>query len=98
MPWGYLTPVAPGPIFIGVVKPMMVYSFDNVLITNAKVPDEIIYKYLDTMEKNKTDLVAVQPVLREFSAAAGYKQYGVPYHPGALKDFKERNLQPKPLE
>jgi len=98
MPWGYLTPVAPGPIFIGVEKPMKVYSFDNVLITNAKVPDEIIYKYLDTMEKNKPDLVAVQPVLREFSAAAGYKQYGVPYHPGALKYFKERNLQPKPLE
>jgi len=98
MPWGYLTQVAPGPIFIGVEKPMKVYSFDNVLITSAKVPDEIVYKYLDTMEKNKSDLVAVQPVLREFSAAAGYKQYGVPYHPGALKYFKERNLQPKPLE
>jgi len=98
MPWGYLTQVTPGPIFIGVEKPMKVYSFDNVLITSAKVPDEIVYKYLDTMEKNKSDLVAVQPVLREFSAAAGYKQYGVPYHPGALKYFKERNLQPKPLE
>ena len=98
MKWGYLTDVGPGPVFIGVEKPMKVYSFDNVLITSAKVPDEIVYKYLDTMEKNKPDLVAVQPVLREFSAAAGYKQYGVPYHPGALKYFKERNLQPKPLE
>ena len=42
--------------------------------------------------------MAVQPVLREFSAAFGYKKYGVPYHPGALKYFKEHNLEPRPLE
>ncbi len=98
MPWGYLTQVAPNPIFIGVEKPMKVYSFDNVLLTHAKVSDDIIYKFLDTLEKNKPDLVAVQPVLREFSAENGYKQYGMPYHPGALKYFKERNLAAKPLE
>jgi TRAP transporter TAXI family solute receptor len=98
MPWGYATQVTPGPIFIGVEKPMKVYSFDNVLLTHAKVPDETIYKFLDTLEKNKPDLIAVQPVLREFSAEAGYKKYGVPYHPGALKYFKERNLEAKSLE
>ena len=98
MPWGYLTQIAPGPIFTGVDKPMKIYSFDNVLITSAKVPDELIYKILDTMEKNKSELIAVQPVLREFSAEAGFKKYGVPYHPGALKYFSERNLQAKDLQ
>ena len=98
MPWGYLTQVSPGPVFIGVEKPMSVYSFDNVIFTNAKVPDATIYKILDTLEKNKADLVAVQPVLREFSAAFGYKKYGVPYHPGALKYFKEHNLEPRALD
>jgi TRAP-type uncharacterized transport system substrate-binding protein len=98
MPWGYLSNVAPGPVFIGVEKPMKVYSFDNMLFTHAKVSDEVIYKFLDTLEKNKSELVAVQPVLREFSAEGGYKQYGVPYHPGALKYFKERNLAAKSLE
>ena len=42
-------------------------------------------------------LDAEEPVLREWSPAFGYKQYGVPYHPGALKFFKERNLTPQPL-
>jgi len=98
MPWGYLTEVAPGPIFTGVEKPMKVYTFDNMLITNAKASDEFVYKILEAMEKNKDDLVAVQPVLREFSVADGYKQYGVPYHPGALKYFKEKNLQAKALQ
>jgi TRAP transporter TAXI family solute receptor len=98
MPWGYLTQVTPGPIFIGVEKPMSVYSFDNVIFTSAKVKDELVYKILDTLENNKPDLVAIQPVLREFSAANGYKKYGVPYHPAALKYFTERKLEPKTLE
>jgi len=97
-PYGFLTSVQPGPIYIGVEKPMKVYSFDNLFLTNAKASDDIVYKILDTLEKNKADLVAVQPVLRAFSAANGYKQYDIPYHPGALKYYKEHNIQAKALE
>jgi TRAP transporter TAXI family solute receptor len=97
MPWAYLTQIGPGPIFTGVDKPMKVYSFDNVMIASAKVPDDFIYKILNLMEQNKGDLVGIQPVLREWTPAFGYKQYGVPYHPGSLKFFKERNLAPQPL-
>ena len=96
--WGYLTDVAPGPVFVGVEKPQKVYSFDNLLFTSAKTPDDFVYKFLDTLFKNKDDLIAVQPVLREFSPAFAYKQYEVPYHPGALKYFKEQNLTPRPVE
>ena len=98
MPWGYLTDIGPGPFYTGVEKPMKVYSFDNVLITNAKVSDDFIYKLLDSMEKGKSDIVAVAPAMAEFSPAFSYKQYSVPYHPGALKFFKERNLSPRPVE
>ena len=95
--WGYLTEVTPGPVFIGVEKPMKIYSFDNLIFTSAKMSDDFVYKVLDTLIKNKPDLIAVQPVLREFSAAFAYKQYEVPYHPGALKYFKEHNIKPQPL-
>ena len=54
MPWAYLTQVGPGPIFTGVEKPMKVYSFDNVLITSAKVPDDFIYKILDRWRRTRT--------------------------------------------
>jgi TRAP-type uncharacterized transport system substrate-binding protein len=96
--WGYLTEVKPGPVFVGVESPMKIYSFDNLLFTSAKTSDEFVHKMLDTLLKNQDDLIAVQPVLREFSAAFGYKQYEVPYHPGAVKYFKEHNLAPKALD
>ena len=95
LPQGYLTPAKPGPFFVGVEKDMSVYTWDNMMFTNTKVKDEIVYKIIETMESNKADIVAVQPALREFSAAALYKKYDIPYHPGALKYFKDKNIEAK---
>jgi uncharacterized protein len=95
LPEGYLSPAVPNGFFIGVDHPMGVYTWDNMIFTSAKVSDDAVYKLIDTLEKNKADLVSIQPALREFSAAALYKDYGITYHPGALKYFKEHNIQAK---
>ena len=97
-PYGYLTPASPNPFFIGVLKPMKVYAWDNMLFTSAKVKDEVVYKMIESMENNKADLVAVQPALREFSAAGLYKKYEIPYHPGALKYFSDHKIEAKALQ
>lgn len=93
VPQGYLSPAVPNPFFVGVEKPMGVYTWDNMLFTNSKVKDEVIAKIIDTMETNKPDLIAVQPALRSFSADKLYKSYDLPYHPGALKYFKDHKLE-----
>ncbi|HEY6023314.1 MAG TPA: TAXI family TRAP transporter solute-binding subunit [Pseudolabrys sp.] len=98
LPEGYLTPAVPNPFFVGVEKPMGVYTWDNMIFTNAKVSDDTVYKLIDTLEKNKPDLIAIQPALRDFSAASLYTGYDIPYHPGALKYFKEHNIQAKALK
>jgi hypothetical protein len=98
MPYGYLTEVKPGPIFIGVEKPMKVYSFDAVIFTSASMSDEFVYKFLKALDDNKADIVAIQPVMREFTLPFAYKEYDIPYHPGALKYFKEHNIQPTALK
>ncbi len=97
-PFGYLSDVAPGPIFIGVEKPMKTYTIDNILFTHAKVSDEVVYKLIETLEGNKADLIAVAPPLREFSAANLNKQYPFTYHPGALKYFKDKNIAAKAIQ
>jgi uncharacterized protein len=97
-PYGYLSDVVPGPIFIGVEKPMKVYTIDNILFTHAKVSDDAVYKLIDTMEASKADMVAVAPNLREFSAAGLHKRYDFPYHPGALRYFKDKNIEAKAIQ
>lgn len=90
--YGYLAKAVPNPFFVGVTHPMDVYAWDNLLITNDKVPDDVIYKIIDTLVHNTKDLVAVQPALRGFSAQRLYKAYDLPYHPGALKYFKDHHI------
>jgi TRAP transporter TAXI family solute receptor len=98
VPLGYLSDIAPGPVFIGVEKPMKTYTIDNILFTNAKVPDAVVYKVIETMEANKPDMIAIAPNLREFSAAGLNKKYDFPYHPGALKYFKDKNIAAKAIQ
>jgi uncharacterized protein len=98
-PFAYLTEVDPGPAFPGVTARMKVFAYDNVLFTNAKASDDLIYKIIDSMESNKADLIAVQPALRDFAAAGLYKSYDVvPYHPGALKYFKEKGFKAQAIQ
>ncbi len=94
-PEGYLAPAAPGPFFVGVEKPMGVYTWDNLLFTNAKVKDDVVYKLIEAMAKNKDDLVTIQPALRAFAPAGLYKKFGTPYHPGALKYFADNKIEMK---
>ena len=97
-PFGYLSDIAPGPIFVGVEKPMKTYTIDNILFTHAKMPDDVVYKLIETMESNKADMIAVAPNLREFAAANLYKDYKFPIHPGALKYFKDKNIAAKAFQ
>jgi hypothetical protein len=97
-PFGYLSDIAPGPIFVGVEKPMKTYTIDNILFTHAKVSDDVVYKLIETMENNKADMIAVAPNLREFAAANLYKDYKFPIHPGALKYFKDKSIAAKAFQ
>ena len=71
------------------------YTIDNILFTHAKVPDDVVYKVIETMAANQADMIAIAPNLREFSTAGLNKQYEFPYHPGALKYFKDKNIEAK---
>lgn len=55
----------------------------------------MVYKAIETMEGNKAEMVAVAPNLREFSAAGLNKTYEFPFHPGALKYFKDKKIEAK---
>jgi TRAP transporter TAXI family solute receptor len=97
-PFGYLSDIAPGPIFVGVEKPMKTYTIDNILFTHAKLSDDVVYKLIETLEANKPDLIAVAPPLREYAAANLNKKYPFTYHPGALKYFKDKGIEAKAIQ
>ena len=94
-PYGYFTEVKPIPAYVGVSEPMRVYSMDYILFTNSKMKNETVEKIIDTMAKNKPDLVAVAPAMNDFSLDTMYRKHTMTYHPGALKYFQDKKIEAK---
>ena len=65
-------------------------------ITGLK--DDVVMKIIDTMTKNKAEMVAVAPIMNDFAVEAMHRKHIVPYHPAALKYFQEHNIPAKPYE
>src|SRR5437867_1447127 len=90
LPGAYVTQVAPNPALDGITKPTNLIAFDMVLITNAKVSDEIVYAVAKALHDGKEDLVATFPPFGLFEPQNMAKPLeGVPLHPGATKYYRE---------
>jgi uncharacterized protein len=94
-PYVYLTAVSPRPGLTGVLEPVNVFSYDNVLVVSADTKDEVVYKIVETLGANKAELVLTAPQLNEFSIAGLYKKYPIPYHPAAIKYFQDNKVEPR---
>jgi len=94
-PYGYFSDVKPIPAYVGVSEPMQVYAMDYILFTNAKMKNETVEKIIDTMAKNKPDMVATAPALNDFALDTMYRKHEMTYHPGALKYFQDHKIEAK---
>lgn len=76
---------------VGVFEPVHVQQYDYLMLTNSKVPDEVVYKVVKAMHDNKPMLAASFPALRRFNPERMARTFkgGVTYHPGAIKYYTE---------
>ena len=93
IPGAYVIQVAPHPSIEGVSKPTNLIAFDMVLMTNAKVKDDVVYRTVKALHDNKQDLVATFPPFALFQPQTLAKPLqDVRFHRGAEKFFKEAGL------
>lgn len=60
------------------------------LYSHRDLDEVIVYRLLQTMYDNHAEMVAMSPLLREWSLEFGTRLNTVPYHPGAIKYFQEK--------
>lgn len=66
----------------------------NILVANANMPDQMAYDIVKTVIDKKADLVAVHGEAKNFSVENQVKDYSpIPWHPGAVKYFKEKGAK-----
>lgn len=75
--------------FVAIKEPAVLLGYDFVLFTSSKVPADTVYKVAKAMYQSVKDLHATSPVWRSYNQKRMSKDHAEPYHPGAVKFYKE---------
>jgi TRAP transporter TAXI family solute receptor len=87
----YSKGVIPAKTYPGQEKDNPVAVVQNILVANAKMPDDVAYGIVKTLLEKKPELVAVHREAENFDIKNQSKENTpIPFHPGAAKYFKEK--------
>lgn len=89
VPDAYVSDVKPSPQFAGVIGPTTLMAYDYLLLANSHVKDSAVYAITKTLYHNRAALMASFKPFAGFSTKDMYKPMPAPYHPGALKFYRE---------
>lgn len=64
----------------------------NLLITRADLTDDIAYLVVKTLIENYNELKTINAVMADWKPEVAVRELTVPYHPGAIKYYKEKGL------
>ena len=81
--------IQPAPYAVGIIGPTTIIAYSIFFSTGAKMPDDVVYNIAKTIHGGKDEMLKGHPVFRGFDPARMTEEIGVPYHPGAIKYYKE---------
>jgi TRAP transporter TAXI family solute receptor len=90
----YSEGVIPAKTYPGQDKDNKISVVQNILVANASMPDKVAYDIVKTFIEHKADLVAVHGEAKSIDLANQMqKNSPIPWHPGAVKYFKEKGVK-----
>lgn len=89
----YSAGVIPANAYPGYDKDNKIAEVWNIIVTGSKMSDDDAYNVVKTLVEKKEDLVAVHKEAMSFALENQVQARSpVPFHPGALKYFKEKGI------
>jgi TRAP transporter TAXI family solute receptor len=96
LPTSRTVKIKPGKNATGVVDdPTVLLAVDIAMFANAKVPDDVVYKVVKTIFAGKPALIKALGAFARFAPKNMAHKTPVPYHPGAIKAYKELGIWPE---
>jgi TRAP transporter TAXI family solute receptor len=92
VPGYYPRIVKPGAI-TGIVEDTCVVAYDTYFFAGKTVPDQVVEAALKAVWEGGEQLVPIHPMFKEWTQdRAVDPDVAIPYHPGAVRFYKERNV------
>ena len=76
-------------------NPTTLIAIDVAMFTNANVPEDVVYKVVKTIYAGKPELIKALGAFARFDPKHMVRKSSVPYHPGAIKAYKELGIWPE---
>ena len=76
----------------GITDDVQTFQAPTILVASAKTPPEVIYKVTKAIVEGRAEFANVSPAMKGVTPADMAQNYGMPYHPGAEKYYKEAGL------
>jgi TRAP transporter TAXI family solute receptor len=95
MRYAYIKEVKPSPAFVGLDGPTKLMAYDYLVTVGAHVKDDTVYRIAKAMYENKPKLAESLRAFGGWDPETIGKEMPAPFHPGAVKFFKEKGLGAK---
>jgi TRAP transporter TAXI family solute receptor len=90
---GYPIKVTPGPGRTGVEKEEYLWAYDNYFLGRQSLSDEAVYLIVKALWENYQELGLIHVLLKDWVPDRFVsKEALIPYHPGAIKFYKEKGV------
>lgn len=89
----FLSPAKiPANTYKGQSEDVSTVAVNAVLIVNADIKDDVVYNLTKALFENQAELAAAHAKGKELNLASAAKGVSIPFHPGAVKYYKEKGL------
>jgi TRAP transporter TAXI family solute receptor len=90
----YSAGIIPAKTYPGQDKDNKITVVQNILVSNASLPDKVAYDIVKTFIEHRDDLIAVHGEAKAIELATQVqKNSPIPWHPGAVKYFTEKGVK-----
>jgi TRAP transporter TAXI family solute receptor len=92
LPSAHISTLDPAPEFAGIVAPTKLIFEDYQVVGGTQMSDEDAYKIAKVLYENQDKLAAIAKTFSRYDKAKLAAARGVPFHPGAIKYYREKGI------
>lgn len=92
VPSSYIATVRPTAATTGVDEPLPTMHYNYTMFVNADLADELVYDLTGILAERSGQMAGAVPLFKQLKADGLWRDFGVPYHPGAIEYYEKNNI------
>jgi uncharacterized protein len=93
VPSSYIATVQPTQATTGVEAPLPTMHYNYTMFVNADLPDDLVHDLTGVLAERSGQMAGSVPLFRQLDPKQLWRDFGVPYHPGAIRYYEENGIE-----